>query len=85
MAGLTRYGIIYLNDLNDHEIDPYSIVNLRVGSEYKLFGSKLKVHIGANNLLNANYFSNLRVNAWGGRFYEPAPQANIYMGTEVVF
>ena len=85
MAGLTRYGIIYLNDLNDHEIDPYSIVNLRVGSEYKLFGSKLKVHIGANNLLNANYYSNLRVNAWGGRFYEPAPQANFYMGTEVIF
>ena len=85
MAGLTRYGIIYLNDFNDHEIEPYSILNLRVGNEYKLFGSKLKVHIGVNNLLNANYYSNLRVNAWGGRFYEPAPQSNFYMGTEVIF
>ena len=85
VMGFSRYSNIYLNDSNDQSTNPYSILNLRLGNEFQIFGSRLKVHVGANNVLNESYYSNLRVNAWGGRFYEPAPLANLYFGTEVIF
>ena len=85
VMGFSRYSNIYLNDSNDQNTNPYSLLNLRLGNEFQIFGSRLKIHIGANNVLNENYYSNLRVNAWGGRFYEPAPLANFYFGAEVIF
>ena len=85
VMGFSRYSNIYLNDSNDQTTNPYSVLNLRLGNEFQIFGSRLKVHVGANNVLNESYYSNLRVNAWGGRFYEPAPLANLYFGTEVIF
>ena len=85
VMGFSRYSNIYLNDSNDQSTNPYSVLNLRLGNELQIFGSRLKVHVGANNVLNESYYSNLRVNAWGGRFYEPASLANLYFGTEVIF
>ena len=85
IAEFIRYGTIYLNDLNDQETNSYSILNLRVGNEYKIFATRFKVHVGVNNVLNTNYFSNLRMNAWGGRFYEPAPPASVHTGAEIIF
>jgi iron complex outermembrane receptor protein len=85
VMGFSRYSNIYLNDSNDQNTNPYSLLNLRLGNEFQIFGSRLKIHIGVNNVLNENYYSNLRVNAWGGRFYEPAPLANFYFGAEVIF
>ena len=85
VMGFSRYSNIYLNNSNDQSTNPYSVLNLRLGNEFQIFGSRLKVHVGANNVLNESYYSNLRVNAWGGRFYEPAPLANLYFGTEVIF
>jgi len=85
VMGFSRYSNIYLNDSNDQYTNPYSLLNLRLGNEFQIFGSRFKIHVGANNVLNENYYSNLRVNAWGGRFYEPAPLANLYFGTEVIF
>ncbi len=85
VMGFSRYSNIYLNDSNDQTTNPYSVLNLRLGNEFQIFGSRLKIHIGVNNVLNENYYSNLRVNAWGGRFYEPAPLANFYFGAEVIF
>ena len=85
IAEFIRYGTIYLNDLNDQETNSYSILNLRVGNEYKIFATRFKVHVGLNNVLNTNYFSNLRINAWGGRFYEPAPPSSVHLVTEIIF
>jgi iron complex outermembrane recepter protein len=30
--------------------------------------------------LNITYYDNIRLNAFGGRFYEPAPGRNFYFG-----
>ena len=83
VMGFSRYSNIYLNDSNDQSTNPYSVLNLRLGNEFQIFGSRLKVHVGVNNVLNESYYSNLRVNAWGGRFFETAPLRNYYIGTEI--
>ena len=34
----------------------------------------------AIQLINEYYNSNIRINAFGGRYYEPAPERNVYAG-----
>jgi len=34
-------------------------------------------------LLNTAYFDNIRLNAFGKRFYEPAPERNVYVGLRI--
>jgi iron complex outermembrane receptor protein len=41
--------------------------------------------IGLNNLLNTSYNSNIRMNAWGGRYFEPGSEFNIYGGVSIRF
>jgi iron complex outermembrane receptor protein len=38
---------------------------------------------GINNLLNTTYYDNIRLNAFGARFYEPAPGRNFYLGFQI--
>ncbi len=39
--------------------------------------------IGINNLFDESYNSDIRINAFGGRYYEPAPDRNLYAGIEL--
>jgi len=41
---------------------------------------KLSPFFGVNNLLDQVYNDNIRINAFGSRFYEPGPGINIYGG-----
>jgi iron complex outermembrane receptor protein len=45
----------------------------------------LRPYLGINNLFNEHYDSNIRINAFGGRYYEPAPERNLYAGIVVRF
>ena len=36
--------------------------------------------ISINNLTNTKYFDNIRINAFGSRYYEPAPGLNFMLG-----
>ena len=44
---------------------------------------KISLSGGINILLNVGYFDNIRLNAFGGRFYEPAPGRNAYLGVNI--
>jgi iron complex outermembrane receptor protein len=37
-------------------------------------------YLGVNNLFDEEFNSNIRINAYGGRYYEPAPGRNGYLG-----
>jgi iron complex outermembrane receptor protein len=37
-------------------------------------------YLGINNLFDKEYIGNVRINAFGSRYYEPAPEFNIYAG-----
>jgi iron complex outermembrane receptor protein len=45
----------------------------------------IRPYIGINNIFDELYNSNVRINAFGGRYYEPAPDRNIYAGFVVNF
>ncbi len=45
----------------------------------------LRPYLGINNIFDESYNSNVRVNAFGGRHFEPAPNRNLYAGVVVRF
>ena len=82
----TNYsGDLFANNANSAQVDAYAVSNLRVYHEFTTGRWRVRPHIGINNLLNERYNSNIRINAFGGRYFEPAPERNIYAGVVVGF
>ena len=69
-----------VNNTNSVISDPYEVSNLRAGHRVQLGGWEFSPFIGINNLFDAKYMSNLRLNGFGGRVFEPAPTLNVYGG-----
>lgn len=74
----------FVNDANDASTRAYQLVNLRVGWDLAL-GAHWSVapFVGINNLASQNYSGTTRLNALGGRYFEPAPTLNSYAGIAV--
>ncbi|MEW8499541.1 MAG: TonB-dependent receptor, partial [Candidatus Thiodiazotropha taylori] len=71
---------IYANNANTVTNDAYALADLRIGYA-RFFGPwELSPFIGVNNLFDKQYNGNVRINAFGGRYFEPAPDRNIYAG-----
>ena len=67
-------------DLKDSKIENYSIFNLKFLSQINFSKTKFNAFISFNNILNKKYYDNIRINAFGSRYYEPAPGFNIMFG-----
>ena len=83
-----RYvGDIFANNGNTVSVDSYTLGNLRVGLELAIGPFVASPFIGINNLFDERYNSDIRINAFGPpgleRYYEPAPDRNIYAGVEL--
>ncbi|MES9972115.1 MAG: TonB-dependent receptor [Candidatus Thiodiazotropha sp.] len=71
---------IYANNANTVTNDAYTVADLRLGYT-KFFGPwELSPFIGVNNMFDKEYNGNVRINAFGGRYFEPAPDRDIYAG-----
>lgn len=74
---------IYLNNSNS-AIDPQYIVgNVRISKIFNFQKWSLVPYLGVNNLYNTTYNDNIRVNAFGSRYFEPAPGINFYTGLKI--
>ena len=71
------------NNNNSVSIKPYHLLNSRVHKDFKTNWGSLRLFTGLNNLSNTTYYDNIRINTFGGRYYEPAPTRNIYVGLEI--
>ena len=74
---------IYVNDSNSNFSDSFKVLDLRFFQKLNFNKNKINFLFGINNILNEKYYSNIRINAWGGRFFETAPLRNFYIGTEI--
>ena len=75
----------FANNANTVADDAYTLSNLRLGFDAGRGGATFSPFIGVNNLFDQAYNSNIRINAFGGRFFEPGPERNIYGGIAVNF
>ena len=72
----------YADNLNETLIGSYNIFNIKYSK--KVFRNS-EFFLGANNIFNQEYFDNIRINAFGKRYYEPAPKRNFYFGINFSF
>jgi len=78
-------GDLYANNANSTNVSSYTIANLRLGYDFQNGNWMIRPYIGINNLFDEAYNSNIRINAFGGRYFEPAPTRNFYAGVVVNF
>ena len=77
-----QLGRFYANNSNSVVIQSFQKVRFQAQKTVQVLWGELHVLGGINNLLNATYFDNIRLNAFGGRYYEPAPGRNFYLGVQ---
>jgi len=80
----TRYsGDLYANNANSAKVPSYFVTNLRFNIDYQRGKWLYRPYAGINNLFDESYNNNIRINAFGSRFFEPAPGRHVYVGVVV--
>ena len=78
-----------MDDTLDIRTDAWWTTNVRVGWDGSLGSVRFHPFVGFNNLFNRKYVSSVAINAQPirvgsnfvpGRYYEPAPGRNVYVG-----
>ncbi|MEO0997261.1 MAG: TonB-dependent receptor [Pseudomonadota bacterium] len=72
-----------LNNAGTVAASAYTVANLRAGFSRNIGAWQLAPFFGINNLNDETYSANVRINAFGGRFFEPAPERNFYAGVSL--
>ena len=74
-----------LNDTNTVFADKFHLVQLKGNWTYRFNNSRqLQFFAGIDNLLNEQYSLGNDINAFGNRFFNPAPTRNYYGGLKVI-
>ncbi|HLF30862.1 MAG TPA: TonB-dependent receptor [Xanthomonadales bacterium] len=76
-------GTFFANNANTVETEAYFVSNVRLGFRRSSGDWTFEPFIGVNNLLDEAFMDNIRINATFGRYYEPAPERNVYAGMEL--
>ena len=75
-------GELYADNLNETQTSSYNLLGLTYSK--KIFKNS-QIYLGVNNLLDVNYYDNIRINAFGKRYFEPAPKRNFHFGINFSF
>ena len=81
----TFSGELFADNANSVRVSSYVVSSLRASYELTRGDWLVRPFLGINNLFDEGYNSNIRINAFGGRYYEPAPDRNIYAGITIRF
>ena len=80
---LDYVGSLFADNQNQEEVDGYLEANLALRYSTQVKSLRIEPYFGIRNLTNTTYFDNIRINAFGNRFYEPAPERNFYLGVSI--
>ncbi len=82
-ADLTASAGLFVNDLNTVRTEPWQTVGARIGWDGQVAGWKVAPFAAFRNVFDEQYIGSVSVNAQFGRFFEPAPGRNAYVGVEI--
>lgn len=69
-----------LTDDNTVEADPYHLLNLKLNYGIEAGKNIFDVYLGVENVADIRYSLGNDLNAFGGRYYQPAPGRNFFVG-----
>lgn len=75
----------FADNANTVAVGSYYVANMRAGYDLQLGSWLIAPFIGINNIFDESYESNIRINAFGGRYFEPAPERNAYAGVSIKY
>lgn len=76
-----RYaGAYFADDANQTRVTPITLLQGRLGYRHAARQHVVEAFVGTDNATNAAYFHNVRPNAAGGRFFEPAARRTFFAG-----
>lgn len=84
-------GDFYAENSNQTRVPDYWLLGLRAGESVTVADQTLNLYAGIRNLLDEDYFSNVRINANANRpvadrgYFEPGPGRTFYAGLEWAF
>ena len=81
----TYSGELFANNANTVEVSSFFVSSIRASYEFTNGEWLVRPFVGINNLFDESYNSNIRINAFGARYFEPAPDRNIYAGVVINF
>ncbi len=76
-------GTMYADNANRTVVPGYRLLHANAGYRWVRNRVAFEPFLGINNLWGESYFSNIRINGFGGRYYEPAAPLNLYGGIKV--
>ena len=85
VADVLHVDELYGNNANSVRSDSYTVANLRAGAALRFGSWQVEPFVGVNNLFSESYMSDVRINGFGGRLFEPEPKRNAYGGISVRF
>ncbi len=62
---------------------PWTTLGVRAGWQGLVGGAPVAPFVAVNNLFDRRYVSSVVINATGGRYFEPAPGRNVYVGLSI--
>ena len=77
---LNYSGDLFANNANSVKVQAYTVSNFRLSYNINKRNWKILPYMGMNNIFDTKFNSNIRINAFGSRYYEPAPGRNSYLG-----
>ena len=83
ILGWKNIGELYADNSNNTLINSFNLISMKISKKMKLFNMNILPFIAIDNLLNEKYYDNIRINAFGSRFYEPAPKINFIGGIKL--
>ena len=73
----------YADDDNNVNVASQTVTDLRFGRELFNHQYDSRLVIGIENIFDAEYLGNLRINARNSRYYEPGAERRLYVGIEI--
>ncbi len=72
-----------LTDSNEVIAEAYHLVNLKINKRLAINNTAVNVFAGAENILDIAYSLGNDLNAFGGRYFQPAPGRNYFVGIKL--
>mgnify|MGYP006060468779 FL=1 len=76
---------LYADNNNQVKVPSYLLSNIALKNEFNFRGFFLEAGLHVRNLFDEKYFDNIRTNAFGSRFYEPASLRSFILSIKTTF